>query len=56
MIKKRDNFNAVIALFLTRYYRRLRHRAKRRLRHRAKSLIFFGLKSQCIHFHLLQHS
>lgn len=48
MIKKRDNFNAVTALFLTRYYRRLRHRAK--------SLIFFGLKSQCIHFHLLQHS
>lgn len=47
MIKKRDNFNAVTALFLTRYYR---------LRHRAKSLIFFGLKSQCIHFHLLQHS
>lgn len=28
MIKKRDNFNAVTALFLTRYYR-LRHRAKK---------------------------
>jgi hypothetical protein len=28
MIKKRDNFNAVTAFFLTRYYR-LIHRAKK---------------------------
>ena len=48
MIKKRDNFNAVTALF----FDKMLH-TKTSCK---KGLIFFGLKSQCIHFHLLQHS